>query len=354
MSKVKTIFKEFKNVDAILVSSKANKFYLKARYSSRGYVLLIRSGLKAVYFIDYRSILEFDDSFDKVVLNKDDNPISVISNYINKLNIQTLGLEGDYLTYKQFIEISENLNNINSLPINIDKIREIKSVEEINKIRQACKIADKSYLDLLKVIKIGMSEKEVASKLNVLLIENGGDQLAFETIVLSGVNGALPHGKPSNKIIEFGDFITIDYGVKYKGYCSDTTRTFVMGEILNPEMKIIYEAVLKAHKTAATFIVENTLMCEADKSSRDVLENLGYGKYFSHHLGHSIGIEAHESPRLAQGVNKLIIANMVFTNEPGVYIDGLGGVRIEDTFIVTPSGYESLNKTSKELIIVEV
>lgn len=352
MKKNKDIFNQFNYVEAILLSSKANKFYLGGYYSSRGYVLLLKNEEEPIYFVDYRSIGSLDESFNTIILSKDNNSLNQVCEYIESLNISTLGLEGNNLTYNQYMLIKNNIKNINIEPIDFDLIREIKTDPEIELIKKANNIANASYKSLLNLIEVGMSEQEVAMLLVNEMIKQGADKESFDTIVLSGINGAFPHGKPSRKIIEYGDFVTIDFGVKVNGYCSDTTRTFVMGEVLDSRLSRIYEAVYEAHKVVANHAKPGVRMGDLDKLSRDVISEYGYGEYYVHHLGHSIGIEPHERPRLAKDVKQKLKKNMVLTNEPGVYIAGIGGVRIEDSFYITEDGYQSLNGTSKKLKII--
>lgn len=352
MNKMLDIFKFFPDLDALLLTSKANKFYFGGRYSDRGYVLLHKHQ-QPIYFVDYRSASDIGDEYQKIVLQKDDVPVGIVTKYIRTMNIKCLGLEGDHLSYNQFISFQDHLKSLQIESVNADIFRYIKSDEEIETIREACQIADESYLSFLKQIKVGMTENEAAMILVQEMKTRGASKESFETIVASGKHSASPHAKTSDKIIEYGDFVTVDFGVRFQNYCSDTTRTFVMGEVLDERMRAIYHIVLKAFMNAAETVKPGVSMEAIDTAARDTIIQAGYGQHFVHHLGHSLGIECHESPRLAREVKSIIQKNMVFTNEPGIYIEGLGGVRIEDTFYVNETGFQSLNATPKELMIVE-
>ncbi|MDN6730564.1 MAG: Xaa-Pro peptidase family protein [Atopostipes suicloacalis] len=353
MNKMLDTFKFFPGLDALLLTSKANKFYFGGRYSDRGYVLLLKYQREPIYFVDYRSASDIGDEYQKIVLQKDDNPVDVVIKYIKTTNIKYFGLEVDHLSYNQFINFQEHLKSLQIESVDADILRYIKSDEEIETIRKACQIADESYLSFLKKIKIGMTENEAAMILVQEMKTRGARKESFETIVASGKHSASPHAKTSDKVIEYGDFVTVDFGARFQNYCSDTTRTFVMGEVLDERMRDIYHIVLKAFMNAAKTVQPGVSMEAIDTAARDTIIQAGYRQNFVHHLGHSLGIECHESPRLAQGDKSIIQKNMVFTNEPGVYIEGLGGVRIEDTFYVNETGLQSLNTTPKELMIVE-
>jgi Xaa-Pro aminopeptidase len=227
----------------------------------------------------------------------------------------------------------------------------IKTEREIELISQAAALGDRCFSHILGFIKPGLSEKEVAAEIERYLFENGAEGLAFPTISVSGERSCLPHGEPSDKRIEKGEFLTLDFGAVVGGYCGDMTRTLAIGSA-TPEMRRVYDTVLEAQLAAMDFLRAGVRCSEADKTARDRIEAAGYGKYFIHGLGHGVGKLVHEAPTLNAKSGETLAENMAVTIEPGVYIPGEFGVRIEDLAIVTESGIINKVKSAKELIIL--
>lgn len=238
-----------------------------------------------------------------------------------------------------------------SISDTIDQIRKVKDSGEIKLIQQAADIVDKTYEYILTVVKAGMSERKIKALLESKMLELGADGPSFDTIVASGHRGALPHGVASDKIIEKGDMITLDFGAYYKGYCSDITRTFAIGEP-DPKLKEIYNIVLSSQLKAINEIKPGMTVKEADALARDYIKSHGYGKEFGHSLGHGIGLDIHEGPLLSKSSTGKLEKNNCVTIEPGIYIDGLGGVRIEDDILITENGCDVFTKCTKDLIIL--
>lgn len=347
-------FKEHSDLEGMLISSKANKFYLGSLYSSRGYVLLIKQQKLPIVFVDYRSASEVGSKqfAEKIVLGKEDKPLNIIGQYLEKKGFKKIGFEGEDISYSSFEAFKHQIPYVEWQNINFDHYRQIKTEDEIKKIKKACQIADESYLAILDFIKVGMTEHDVANQLVYEMKKNGAEKEAFDTIVASGIRGALPHGKASEKVIESGDFVTIDFGARYENYCSDMTRTFVMNEVKDQRMADIYQSVLDANLKALSEIKEGQRCENIDSIARNSIIKDGYGQYFTHHLGHSVGIECHESPRFAQMSSDILQKNMIMTNEPGIYIENLGGIRIEDTILVDVDDCIPLTMASKKLTIV--
>lgn len=241
---------------------------------------------------------------------------------------------------KKLVPMSEKLN----------APRKIKDSAEIEKIARSEELAKDALLHTLPKIKVGMTEREVALMIEFYMLKNGASKVSFETVVASGVRSAMPHGTASDKVIESGDFVTMDLGCVLDGYCSDMTRTVVMGKA-NEKQREIYNTVLLAQEAALSSIAIGKKCSDIDKAARDVIENAGYGAEFGHSLGHSVGIEIHEAPNFSQRSKALAEAGNVITVEPGIYIEGFGGVRIEDLVVV---GEKTRNLTdfTKELIII--
>jgi Xaa-Pro aminopeptidase len=233
----------------------------------------------------------------------------------------------------------------------IEKIRLIKTQQEINIIKVACEIADHAFTHILNFIKPGKTELEVSNELEFFMRKQGATQSSFDIIVASGLRSALPHGVATNKVIEKGDFVTLDYGALYNGYISDITRTVAVGE---PSGKLVdmYNAVLASQLLALEKVGPGLTGIQADAIARNYLTEKGYGEAFGHSLGHGIGLEVHESPGLSIRSETVLEPGMAVTIEPGVYLPEIGGVRIEDDILITENGNELLTHSSKELIIL--
>lgn len=233
----------------------------------------------------------------------------------------------------------------------IDESRQIKDNDELAKIRQAEGIGDAAFSYILNVLKPGMTEAEVSLELEYFMKKQGAEKLSFDTIVASGENSSMPHAKVTKRKIQKGDFVTMDFGCIYQGYCSDMTRTVAIG---NPteEMKKVYQIVLDANKRAMEQVKEGIACNMIDAYARDYIKECGYGDYFGHGLGHGVGLDIHEEPRFSPKCDVITKENMVITVEPGIYLPGRFGVRIEDLVVVKKDGYENLTHSEKELIVV--
>jgi Xaa-Pro aminopeptidase len=225
----------------------------------------------------------------------------------------------------------------------------VKTEKELEKMAKAADIADQAFHHIIGYIRPGVTERAVALELEIYMKKLGASALSFETIAASGVRSSMPHGIATDKIIEDGDFLTLDFGCVYDGYCSDMTRTVVVGKATQKQKKI-YGVVLEAQIAALNAIREGINGIDVDKIARDVISSRGYGEYFGHGLGHGVGLEVHEEPRLSPTGTKKLLENMVVTDEPGIYIPGFGGVRIEDLIVVKKDGCEVLSKSPKQLI----
>lgn len=270
--------------------------------------------------------------------------------YLNELNKKII-IQPNSITYRKFKLYSDNGLELVTKDIDFDALRSVKDDEEIDCLKKAASIAEKSLESLLEYIKPGVSEKELSAKLNYFMAINGSEKESFDTILISGKKTSLPHGVPSDKKIENGDFVTIDFGCKFNGYCSDMTRTFAVG-FATDEMKNVYNVVLNAQETAQKFVMQGKKLNEIDFAARDIIKNAGYGNYFVHSLGHGVGLKIHELPNLGPRCVGELIKNNVVTVEPGIYIPGKFGVRIENTVIVNENKCESLQNFTKELIIL--
>ena len=267
---------------------------------------------------------------------------------------QRVGFEGDFVTYVNFGKLKNGFPQAEllSLPNLVSHLRSVKDQAEIEILRQAVKIADDAFANVLKSIEIGQTEEEIGLDLEYSMRRAGASGGSFEFIVASGVRSALPHGTASSKKIHLGEFLTMDFGAVYQGYCSDITRTVFLGE---PEDKHreVYEVVLAAQRAGIAAVAPGRTGKEVDAVARKIIEDAGYGDYFGHGLGHSVGLTIHEGPNLNMREERVLEPGMVITVEPGIYIPDWGGVRIEDIVLVTENGCEVLTQAPKEFIIFE-
>lgn len=355
MSRIKKLQKVLsrKKLDGLLVSNIINVQYLTGFSGSSADLLLTPKNL---YFITDSRYLEqaqkeVSNGFN--LIKEEKGLIKTLKKILEKESLQNLGLEADYLTYHQYQEFLQKISFLELVPTEgiVTKLRLIKDEDEIVRIKHACQIAQDAFNTLLPFIKDGISEHDLAIELEYLIKKKGGE-IAFETIVTSGQQSSLPHGKPSNKKLAKGDFIMFDFGAKFKGYNCDLTRTLILG---NPthRQKLVYNTVKNAQAETLENLRGGIKFFQLDKITREKIGKSGLKRFFGHSLGHGIGLEVHEEPKISSSNKKMIKSGMVITIEPGVYIPSFGGVRIEDTVLVTDNGHKVLsNKVSKELIVL--
>lgn len=261
--------------------------------------------------------------------------------------------EEENLNYGIYIKLSEKANGKEFVPAQtkINLPREKKDKSELEIIKEAEKIGDMAFAYILDILRVGVSERDIAFELEMFMRKQGASGLAFDTIVASGVRSSMPHGVASDKLIEQGDLVTFDFGCRYKGYCSDMTRTVVMGTP-DSKQREVYEIVLKAQTTAIESLKIGIPCASADKVARDIITAAGYGENFGHSLGHSVGIEIHETPTFSPKSADILQEGNILSVEPGIYIDGWGGVRIEDLIAVSDGKIINLTESPKELIMI--
>lgn len=274
-----------------------------------------------------------------------------IARRLGDLNVKILGFEEETMTVSEYQSLKDSLDAKEWIGCSreLRELRMVKSEEELETLRVAEQIGVDAFLSVLPQIKEGMTENELAAELEYQMRKRGAEGTSFETIAISGKKTSMPHGRPGEKRIEYGDFITMDFGCKYKGYCSDMTRTVVLGKA-KEEQKKIYRIVKDAQEAGLSAIRAGVSGKEADAAARKVIEDAGFGKCFGHSLGHGVGLEIHELPNLSPLSEMILKPGMVVTCEPGIYIPDFGGVRIEDMVCVTQDGCENLTHLDKELI----
>jgi Xaa-Pro aminopeptidase len=351
INKLREKMKE-KNIEAFLVSKKENVRYLSQFTGTSGKLLITEKD--SVFITDFRYLDQAAEQTDGCVIEEiNSNFIDGFSELLKRKKINNLSFESQDINFKSYQKFKEKLEleSLNPVESVVESLRMIKDQSEVQKLKKAVEIADQGFEFLLDFIEAGRSEKEIALELEFFMKRNGGEANAFDFIVASGKRGALPHGVASNKLIEKGDLVTIDFGTVYQGYHSDITRTVAVGEPAS-ELKEIYQLVLEAQKKVISEIKAGMSCVEADKIARDLIKESGHGDNFGHGLGHGIGLEIHEGPRVSYTSEDTLKPGMVVTDEPGVYVSGLGGVRIEDDLLITENGCEVLNSAPKELIIL--
>lgn len=353
MSRIKKVRQEFSalNIEAILVTSPKNVRYLTNFTGSFGIVLLTQD--KNYFITDFRyteQAREQATDYDVIIHQK--GVYNEVKEILEANNIHLLGIEADNMNVTTYSELSELFDSVLVQTSGvIEGIREVKDADEIAAIQKACRITDQAFDHILNFIKVGVSEIEVANELERFVKTKGSSGMSFETIVASGIRSSMPHGVASDKLIEEGDLVTLDFGCYYNGYTSDMTRTIAVGEV-DPKLKEIYQIVLEANNKVIKEAKAGMTGQEVDKVARDYITDKGFGENFGHSTGHGIGLDVHEGPAIASRNDSLLEVNNVITNEPGIYIEGLGGVRIEDDLIVTQNGVIVLNNSPKNLIIL--
>ncbi len=339
--------------EAVIIHKPSNIFYLSG-YTGEG-LLVFGHGFQAI-ITDFRYTEQAEKQapgFQVMMVEKGISHIMLAKQLLDEHAVTAARFEDDEVTVRSFRKMEEVLQGIALSPLdNVpEMVRCIKDETEIAAIEEACAISCKAFEALLPQIKPGITEKQLQITLDNLLMEMGADSLAFDTIVASGENGSLPHAIPGSRVVEQGDMITFDFGAKKKGYCADMTRTISVGEP-KEEMRIIYETVLKAQEECEQMLRPGISCKAVDAHARKVIDDAGYQGRFGHGLGHAVGIDIHENPRLSQLCEDVLEEGHVVTVEPGIYVPGLGGVRIENTCVITKDGAKSLVHAQKALLIL--
>lgn len=345
-----------KDIDGGIIESAAARQYFTGFASDSGYLIVSKNG--NVFLTDSRYIEAAQNQIDccDVVLMTDAKV--QIPKYLKKFNCSSVAIEANHVTVSGLREYSKMFKPDEIKAVfdsRFDKyiryLRCTKKAEEIKYIKAAQAIAQAAYDNAVRYIKPGMTEKEVALALDFHMLRNGAEKVSFDTIVVSGKNSSLPHGVPSDKRIEFGDFVTMDFGAVVNGYHSDMTRTVAIGEA-SDEMAEIYSVVLEAQMAAIEKAAQGVMSKDLDAAARKVISDAGYGQFFGHSTGHGVGVEVHEDPHVTPRSEYVLRAGNIITVEPGIYIPDKFGVRIEDMLLITADGCENLTSTPKELMVI--
>lgn len=338
-------------IDALLITNDYNRRYMTGFTGTSGVAIVSKDD--AVFITDFRYTEQAAEQVkDFRIVQHEGLIVEEVAKQAALMGVQTLGFEKDALTYGTYM-LYKNAVKAEFAPTAglIEKIRLIKTEQEINIIKAACEIADQAFTHILGFIEPGKTELEVSNELEFFMRKQGATSSSFDIIVASGVRSALPHGVATHKVIEKGDFVTLDFGALYNGYISDITRTIAVGQ---PSDKLVemYNVVLESQLLALEKVGPGMTGIEADAVARDYLKSKGYGEAFGHSTGHGIGLEVHEGPGLSFRSETVLEPGMAVTIEPGVYLPGIGGVRIEDDILITATGNEKLTHSTKDLIIL--
>lgn len=345
-------------IDLAVLVPGSNMYYftgLQLNQSERLTLAVITANNQLFFLVPQVELTKVDANNGGAILSYSDEegPAQAIQQLKKELGaLHTLGVEFDTMHVKEQKAIEKlTYDNLCDIGDSIRELRMKKDDHEITFMRQAVQIVEESLEATLPTIQAGVTEMEVAAQLEYEMRRRGSEGTPFGTIVASGYRGALPHGRASTKKIEIGELIVIDFGAIYKGYVADMTRTIALGDV-SPTLKTIYNIVKQANETAIAAIKPGMTAHDIDDIARKIICGAGYGDYFTHRLGHGIGLSAHEEPYLMQRNHLVLKSGMAFTVEPGIYVQDVGGVRIEDNLIVTENGYENLMNYTKELIIL--
>lgn len=332
--------------EAVYITSYPNIFYYSG-FTSEDAVLLITKN-RQILFTDSRYTVQAkQQAADFEILDI----IAERDNTVKACGAELLCFEEENVTVRQFSALQKYGIKLKPFSESLRIPRRTKDENELKRISEAERLGDEAFSYIVNKIKPGRTEREIAAELEYFMRKNGAQSTSFETICASGVRSAMPHGTASGKTIESGDFVTLDFGCVLDGYCSDMTRTVIVKEA-NERQREIYNIVLNAQEAALKILKTGLPCADGDRAAREIIENAGYGKCFGHSTGHSVGIEIHETPVLSPKSKDILAVGNTVTVEPGIYIEGFGGVRIEDLVTITDSGAVNFAHSDKSLIIV--
>ena len=346
---------ENNGLDAILLTGEANRFYGSGFHSAGtdGVALVTRK--RAYYFTDSRyteAAARYVQGAQLREIGRGRGYTALIQEVVGDEQLRRVGFEDAYMTVQDYERYRKALS-CDLVPATqlLWDLRMVKDDEEIEAMVAAQRIAERALTDILEEIRPGVTEKEIAARLQYLMLHYGASDMSFDPLVVSGPNGSLPHGVPSERTIQRGEFVTMDFGCVYQGYCSDMTRTVAVG-FATEEMQAVYNTVLSAQKAGIAAAKSGVTGREVDGAARAVIDAAGYGDYFGHSFGHGVGVEIHEAPNASPLNDKPLPAGAVISAEPGIYLPGKLGVRIEDVILLTEDGCLDITKAPKELLIL--
>jgi Xaa-Pro aminopeptidase len=340
-----------KALEGILFFSPENIRHLTGFSGSESYFLLGKD--ENLLLVDSRYITQANEETKDCRVVLIEKGIKDVAAQIVALKLRRLGFEAQEISVALFEQLQEKLQEVELVPIKdeLERLRGLKAKEEITLIKKAVRTAEEAWKKILEMVKPGTREDELALEFEYCMKKGGAEGIAFDIIVAAGPRAALPHAQPTEQSIEEGDFVLFDFGARYRGYCSDESCTVVVGRVTE-EQKRIYTIVKDAHDRAIEQVKAGVRLADIDATARNHINQSGHGEHFGHGTGHGVGLAVHEWPVVGKDSRDVAEAGMVFTIEPGIYIPGWGGVRIEDMVLVTPDGCEVLTAIPKDLMIV--
>jgi len=336
-------------VDALLLVKAENRRYVTGFTGSAGLALVTaRAALLVVDFRYYEQAAAEAPTCE--VLRGGSDPVGALASAVRAREIQRIGFESEFVPYAQVERMREQFAPAEFVPLpDVDRLRWVKDPAEIAALARAAEISDAAFIHILGVLRPGLSERDAAVELETFMRHAGAERVSFDSVLASGPRSALPHGRATDRRMAAGDLVTLDFGAVFDGYASDCTRTVVLGTPGDHQRRI-YDVVLDAQQTAIAAIRPGVSSREVDAVGRSVIEAAGFGEAFGHALGHGIGLDVHEGPPLSPRNETMLEPGMALTVEPGIYLPGWGGVRIEDDVVVTEDGCRILTHAPKDLI----
>ena len=337
-------------LDAMRISSAPGEFYAVG-FHGEGYAIITKDSCRYSTDARYIEAAQKIEGAEIICISPTKGHAEYAAETVEAWNIKRLGIEDEYMSVQEYGKLRELMPGVEFVPASeyIAQLRVVKDEEELSLMRGAQDITDRTFTEILNFLKPGVSEKEIAARLTYLQMSMGASVNSFDPIVASGANGSMPHAIPSEKLIQSGEFVTLDFGCMFGGYCSDMTRTVCIGKPTE-EMEKVYYTVLEAQKAGIELCRGGVIGSAVHNAAADVIAKAGYGEYFGHGYGHSLGIEIHENPRANAINHKPIPTGAVLSAEPVIYIPGKFGVRIEDLIIYRENGYEDITHSPNELI----
>lgn len=338
------------HLEAVLITGEVNRRYVTGFTGSSGYVLVTLQD--AWLLTDFRYLIQAAEQAQGFqIVDHGASVTGALQSLLSGASIKRLGFEEELMSFATYRSYERELKPVELVPVNglVEELRMFKDSGELELMKAAADLADQTFMHMLDVLKPGISEWDAALELEIFMRKNGATGPSFDTIMASGERSALPHGRASERIMQSGDLVTMDFGALMNDYCSDITRTVAIG---NPSEKLreIYDITLEAQLRAVEGIRPGMTGREADALARDVIASYGYGEYFGHSTGHGLGMEVHEAPRVSKASDTVLQPGMVVTVEPGIYLPGMGGVRIEDDIVITETGNRRLTESTKDFI----
>ena len=340
-------------VEALLVSSLSSTRYLTGFSGSHGAVLVAAEGLDRLA-TDFRYLTQVETECPDIEVVIERNAVLALGALAAREGIVRIGIEADHLTVAARTDLEEACPALVVVPLRgqVESLRAVKDDAEIEALATACRFTDEALARLLPEIRVGLTERDIARRLEWLMLEVGADAVSFETIVAGGPHSAIPHHSPGHRPVERGDLLKIDFGAACAGYHADETRTFVVGAPPTQWQSDLHALVAAAQQAGIDALAPGTSLAAVDQAARSVIEAAGHGEHFGHGLGHGVGLDIHEAPFLSASATGTLEHRTPVTVEPGVYLPGRGGVRIEDTLVVQTGGPVSLTSTTRELLVL--